>query len=107
MPGSTPAASSAPGIRPFREPNAPATVPIFAKETALITKDEFATRLLHACAEVKAAEPELTEIDSRFGDADHGLTMVKIATAIEGATKDASDRLARYARQCCYGGSDA
>ena len=26
-----------------------------------------------------AAEAELTEIDSKFGDADHGLTMAKIA----------------------------
>lgn len=51
----------------------------------MITKDELAARLLSACAEVRAAEAELTEIDSRFGDADHGLTMVKIATAIEGA----------------------
>ena len=31
------------------------------------------------------AEEELTEIDSRFGDADHGLTMAKIAGAIAGA----------------------
>ena len=40
-----------------------------------MTKDAFAARLKHACASVAAAEPELTEIDSRFGDADHGLTM--------------------------------
>lgn len=55
----------------------------------MITKDELAARLLHACAEVKAAEAELTDIDSRFGDADHGLTMVKIASAIEGAVEAA------------------
>ena len=55
----------------------------------MITKDDFAARLLSACACVKAAEPELTDIDSRFGDADHGLTMVKIATAIEGAVTEA------------------
>ena len=47
-----------------------------------MTKDAFAARLKHACASVAAAEPELTEIDSRFGDADHGLTMAKIAGAI-------------------------
>lgn len=50
-----------------------------------MTKEELAARLRSACAEVVAAEGELTEIDSRFGDADHGLTMVKIAGAIDGA----------------------
>ena len=54
----------------------------------MITKDQLAARFLNACAEVKAAEEELTEIDSRFGDADHGLTMRKIAAAIEGAVHE-------------------
>ena len=55
-----------------------------------MTKNEFAARLKHACASVIEAEPLLTEIDSRFGDADHGLTMTKIAGAISGAV-EASD----------------
>lgn len=50
-----------------------------------MTRDELAERLLHACTEVIAAEDELTEIDSTFGDADHGITMVKIASAISAA----------------------
>lgn len=50
-----------------------------------MTKTELAMRLKHACASVLAAEAELTEIDSRFGDADHGLTMAKIAGAIDRA----------------------
>ena len=50
-----------------------------------MTKAEFAARLKNACASVQAAETELTEIDSRFGDADHGLTMTKIAKAISEA----------------------
>ena len=50
-----------------------------------MTKPEFASRLQNACAAVTAAEQELTEIDSRFGDADHGLTMSKIAKAISAA----------------------
>ena len=50
-----------------------------------MTRIELAARLKHACASVLAAEAELTEIDSRFGDADHGLTMAKIAGAIERA----------------------
>ena len=48
-------------------------------------KEELALRLKNACAAVAAAEQELTEIDSRFGDADHGLTMAKIAGAISAA----------------------
>lgn len=47
-----------------------------------MTKDELAVRLKNACASVEAAERELTEIDSLFGDADHGLTMAKIAKAV-------------------------
>lgn len=50
-----------------------------------MTRTELAMRLKHACASVLSAEAELTEIDSRFGDADHGLTMAKIAGAIDRA----------------------
>lgn len=50
-----------------------------------MTKAELAARLKHAYASVLSAEAELTEIDSRFGDADHGLTMAKIAGAIDRA----------------------
>ena len=53
-----------------------------------MTKTEFAQRLLHACDHVKAAEETLTEIDSKFGDADHGLTMSKIAGAIAQAVEE-------------------
>lgn len=52
-------------------------------------KEELAARLKHACAAVAAAEQELTEIDSRFGDADHGLTMAKIAGAVSAAVDQA------------------
>lgn len=54
-----------------------------------MTKTEFAARLKHGCASVMAAEGELTEIDSRFGDADHGLTMTKIVKAIDQAVEQA------------------
>ena len=50
-----------------------------------MTKSEFAARLKHAGAAVIAAEAELTAIDSKFGDADHGLTMSKIAKAVSAA----------------------
>lgn len=54
-----------------------------------MTKEQLAARLQHACAAVVAAEQELTEIDSKFGDADHGLTMTKIAGAISAAVEAA------------------
>ena len=54
-----------------------------------MTKAEFAARLKNACAAVLSAQDELTEIDSRFGDADHGLTMAKIAGAIAHAADQA------------------
>lgn len=56
----------------------------------MITKEELVARFVHASENVIAAEDKLTEIDSQFGDADHGLTMVKIANAIKGAI-DESD----------------
>ena len=48
----------------------------------MMTKTDLAARLRNACAAVIAAEPELTEIDSNCGAADHGLTMSKIARAV-------------------------
>ena len=56
----------------------------------MITKEELAARFVHASENVIATEDKLTEINSQFGDADHGLTMVKIANAIKGAI-DESD----------------
>ena len=48
----------------------------------MITKEQLNHRIKNACAAVISAEAELTEIDSRFGDADHGFTMTKIAGTI-------------------------
>lgn len=47
-----------------------------------VKKEELKRRILNGCSAVKGAEARLTEIDSHFGDADHGLTMTKIAGAI-------------------------
>lgn len=55
----------------------------------MITKDELKARFINACDEVIAAEAELTEIDSHFGDADHGVTMTKIANAIKEGVDEA------------------
>lgn len=48
----------------------------------MISKSELARRFLSACACVIAAEEELTAIDAKFGDADHGFTMAKVCTAM-------------------------
>jgi dihydroxyacetone kinase-like protein len=54
----------------------------------MITKEELRVRIQNACTAVIAAEEELTEIDSRFGDADHGFTMAKIAKTISESVED-------------------
>ena len=55
----------------------------------MITKEELIIRIRNACDAVIGAEAELTEIDSRFGDADHGFTMTKIASTIRDSLADA------------------
>ena len=55
----------------------------------MITKEELITRIRNACDAVIGAEAELTEIDSRFGDADHGFTMTKIANTIRDSLEGA------------------
>ena len=54
----------------------------------MLTKAEFAQRLKNACLSVIAAEAELTEIDAKFGDADHGFTMAKVCNAILAAIEE-------------------
>jgi dihydroxyacetone kinase-like protein len=54
----------------------------------MLTKAQFADRLKNACLTVIAAEAELTEIDAKFGDADHGFTMAKVCNAIMAAIED-------------------
>ena len=53
-----------------------------------MTKEELKSRIMNACDRVIASEAELTEIDSRFGDADHGLTMTKISRSIKSALEE-------------------
>ena len=54
----------------------------------MLTKAQFAERLKNACLTVIAAEAELTAIDAKFGDADHGFTMAKVCNAIIAAMED-------------------
>ena len=56
-------------------------------------KEELAARLIHASDEVIGAEQELTDIDAKFGDADHGITMTKIAKAIRGAAESSQGNI--------------
>lgn len=49
----------------------------------MISRTQLKDRIVRACENVIRAETELTEIDSKFGDADHGLTMHKIAETIK------------------------
>ncbi len=54
----------------------------------MLTKEQFAFRLKNACACVIASEEELTQIDAKFGDADHGFAMAKVCNAIIAAIDD-------------------
>lgn len=47
-----------------------------------ITREQFGEMLKNAAKSVISAQDILTDIDSRFGDADHGITMTKISEAI-------------------------
>ena len=53
-----------------------------------MTNKEFSARFISACEAVKGAKDELTEIDSKFGDADHGVTMVKVSDTIAKAVSE-------------------
>ena len=59
----------------------------------MISKEELKNRIVSACENVIAAEAELTEIDSKFGDADHGLTMHKIGTTIKASVSEADGNI--------------
>ena len=59
----------------------------------MITKEDLISRIKNGCEAVCEAEAELTEIDARFGDADHGLTMVKICNAISDALDESGGNI--------------
>ena len=83
----------------------------FRRRRFPVTKEELADRFRSACRAVAGAEAELTEIDSKFGDADHGITMTKIAGAIAQAVDDSEGGIqemlddAAMAVMCLNGGS--
>ncbi len=66
-------------------------------------KQDFAKRLINASHEIKAIEEELNEIDAHFGDADHGLTMAKIAGAIEEAASASEGSIRDMVSKCSEG----
>ncbi|WP_130863958.1 DAK2 domain-containing protein [Bacilliculturomica massiliensis] len=53
-----------------------------------MTGSEFKERLLSAAERMEEAKDELTEIDSLFGDGDHGITIGKIAGEIKGSLEE-------------------
>lgn len=59
----------------------------------MISKEQLVNRFKNACISVCNAEAELTEIDAKFGDADHGFTMVKICNAISKALDEADGNI--------------
>ncbi len=70
------------------------------KEGAGLTKEELAKRLTNACQEIRSIESQLNEIDAHFGDADHGLTMAKIADAIGEAARDTDGSIKDMISKC-------
>ena len=48
-----------------------------------INREDIKKMFLTSCELLKANADELSEIDSKFGDGDHGITIVKIAKALE------------------------
>lgn len=65
-----------------------------------ITVDALAKRLTHACDAIEAAQDELTDIDSHFGDADHGITMTKIAKAIRKSAGEGAEDIKTLLDDC-------
>lgn len=59
----------------------------------MLNQQELEERLKNACAAVMAAQDELTGIDSQFGDADHGITMSRIAGTIRDAVERPHDSI--------------
>ena len=60
-------------------------------ENVTVTLRQMKNMLLGGAASVIAARDELTDIDSRFGDADHGITMEKIMKALGKAVDDSGE----------------
>ena len=56
-----------------------------------VTLRQIKAMLLGGAASVTAARDELTDIDSRFGDADHGITMEKIMKVLQKAVEDSGE----------------
>ena len=55
----------------------------------MISMEELRQRIINACEEVSDNADILTDIDSQFGDADHGATMISISKAMTAAARDA------------------
>lgn len=56
-----------------------------------VTLRQMKEMLIGGAERVVAAKDELTDIDSRFGDADHGVTMEKIMTNLENVVRRSAE----------------
>lgn len=56
-----------------------------------MNKDSFLKRVMHACETVKDSEKYLTELDSKYGDGDHGYTVTKICNFMEDTINNSKD----------------
>ncbi len=57
----------------------------------MLSVENFKDMIISGADTVIGAEQELTEIDARFGDADHGITMTKIMNSIKATISNNTD----------------
>ncbi len=55
-------------------------------------KDEFLKKLMNSCQLLKDNESYLGQLDSKFGDGDHGVTIAKIANNIENTVNENKEK---------------
>ncbi len=55
-------------------------------------KDEFLNKLLNSCQLLESNEEYFGELDSKFGDGDHGITITKIAKCIENTVRENKEK---------------
>lgn len=70
----------------------------------MIQRREFKARMINACKMILDNQDEMTFIDSKFGDADHGDTMAQIAYAIKNAIRYTDTASIRALLDACAAG---
>lgn len=57
----------------------------------MLSIKKFMEQLINAADEIIASEVELTAIDAKFGDADHGITMTKVMNSVKSYIGEPTD----------------